>query len=391
MQTINFLKIKTMKSLFKISFLILMTITFSHTLKAQIRYSDGTYADGQKVPIAVDLQNASNSSNAYLTVSLTPYNGRASGGITIGKLGGSPLETWYLFNKHTENGQLIEDFNINYGGINWLTIKKTGNIGIGTTTPTAKLDISHSGTLGGKFDVNKAFLKVSDGTNSLLVDNNEIYSNHVLALGSSYDREIVFRNVDAVGYENLMIIKPDGRVGIGKYSPSVKLDVDGQIRGNYVRVNATSSAEGGEVRFDGPSGKNPWFLDNFHGSFRFHHSGQTYLNVKSDGKIGIGTTNPTHKLSVNGTIRSKEVKVDAAPWPDYVFDTDYELKSLNEVSEFINENGHLPNIPSAKEVEEDGIAVGEMNARLLEKIEELTLYIIQQEKRIEKLESGLKK
>jgi len=99
----------------------------------------------------------------------------------------------------------------------------------------------------------------------------------------------------------------------------------------------------------------------------------------------------------------EEVKVELSDtWPDYVFASNYELKDLEEVKNFINQNGHLPNIPSAKEVEEEGIMLGEMNAKLLEKIEELTLYTIDQEskiasqdtliksliKRIEKLESS---
>ena len=110
--------------------------------------------------------------------------------------------------------------------------------------------------------------------------------------------------------------------------------------------------------------------------------------------VGIGKTNPSEKLEVNGTIRSKEVKVEATPWPDYVFASDYDLKSLAETKGYIDEHSHLPGMPSAKEVEENGIALGEMNAKLLEKIEELTLLLIEKDqqmkdliKRVEKLES----
>ena len=106
---------------------------------------------------------------------------------------------------------------------------------------------------------------------------------------------------------------------------------------------------------------------------------QELMTIKPNGSVGIGTENPSHKLSVNGTVRSKEVLVEASPWPDYVFADNYELKSLHYVADFISENGHLPNIPSAAEVEASGVALGEMNAKLLEKIEELTLYAIEQE------------
>ena len=90
---------------------------------------------------------------------------------------------------------------------------------------------------------------------------------------------------------------------------------------------------------------------------------------------------------MNGKIITDEVKVQlVTSWPDYVFSEEYELPSLEEVRLFISKYGHLENIPSAKEVEEEGIELGEMNRRLLEKIEELTLYILQLEERINELE-----
>ena len=104
----------------------------------------------------------------------------------------------------------------------------------------------------------------------------------------------------------------------------------------------------------------------------------THLAV--DGKVGIGTLNPDEELTVKGNIHAEEVKVDlSVPGPDYVFKDGYDLKSLEEVQNYIKEHGHLPNIPSAKEMETDGIQLGEMNMKLLEKIEELTLYLIEKE------------
>lgn len=107
--------------------------------------------------------------------------------------------------------------------------------------------------------------------------------------------------------------------------------------------------------------------------------------ISDQSNIGIGTTTPGNKLEVNGTIRSKEVKVEATNWPDYVFEEDYDLPTLSEIEAFIKANKHLPEVPSAKEMEANGISLGEMNTLLLKKIEELTLITIQQQKQINEL------
>lgn len=102
-------------------------------------------------------------------------------------------------------------------------------------------------------------------------------------------------------------------------------------------------------------------------------------------KIGIGTTNPTDKLAVNGAIRAKEIKVDSGPWPDYVFDLDYNLLPLSEIKQFVQTNKHLPGIPNEQLVKKEGVALGEMNRKLLEKIEELTLHLIQVNEKVDYL------
>jgi hypothetical protein len=86
----------------------------------------------------------------------------------------------------------------------------------------------------------------------------------------------------------------------------------------------------------------------------------------------------------------KEVRVASGSpcWPDYVFSRNYKLPSLSEVEQFITENQHLPNVPSAAEVKENGIELGEMNAILLQKVEELTLYIIALQKQVDELKNG---
>lgn len=103
----------------------------------------------------------------------------------------------------------------------------------------------------------------------------------------------------------------------------------------------------------------------------------------TQGSVGIGTSTPDSKLSVNGIIHTKEVKVDLTGWSDFVFEEHYDLPKLEDVEKHIQEQGHLKDIPSAKEVESNGILLGEMDAKLLQKIEELMLYTINQEKRME--------
>ena len=113
--------------------------------------------------------------------------------------------------------------------------------------------------------------------------------------------------------------------------------------------------------------------------------------TEKDGKIGIGTNNPDELLTVKGTIHTQEVKVDlnGAVAPDYVFEkyflgsSDYKMLSLQEVEAFIKQKHHLPNLPSASQMHENGVSLKEMNLILLQKMEEMTLYILEQQKEID--------
>jgi hypothetical protein len=115
------------------------------------------------------------------------------------------------------------------------------------------------------------------------------------------------------------------------------------------------------------------------------------FTVRENGNVGIGTTNPgTFKLAVEGKVGAREFHVTTtSPWPDYVFDHSYTLRPIAEVAQFVSENKHLPEMPSASEVETVGHSLGEMDALLLKKVEELTLYIIQQNEEIQVLKKNL--
>jgi len=161
-----------------------------------------------------------------------------------------------------------------------------------------------------------------------------------------------------------------GNVGIGTNNPEKALDIVGVAR----TINKDSP---------GATWDNLSFWTEGERSFIQANGDEKGLFIKSntgnkiilESNVGIGISTPRNALDVNGTIRAKEVKVESI-WADYVFDKAYNLKGLSEVESYINKHKHLPEIPDAKEVEKDGVNLGEMNSLLLKKIEELTLYVI---------------
>lgn len=202
---------------------------------------------------------------------------------------------------------------------------------------------------------------------------------------------------------NRMIIDTLGNVGIGTEQPRHMLHVVG---GNIMISKSSAKASGSvngslyfgsDINNSNPNGK--WgieYLDydgifglNFWQPYSIGSNTRNYVLFLSDnGNIGIGTGKPQARLSVNGDILAKSIRVSsvATYWPDYVFSPDYELMSLEELENYITDNKHLPGIMSAKEVDEQGdIDLGEINTKLLEKIEELTLYIIDLQKQIDEL------
>jgi hypothetical protein len=193
-----------------------------------------------------------------------------------------------------------------------------------------------------------------------------------------------------------------GRFGIGTATPLAKLEVkNGNILvRNGLNVDNNSSIMiahsisesnydtfGTSIRtITQSSGANVYGIQFF--TQESHITGQTEkLRIQGNGNVGIGTTNPDSKLTVAGNIHAQEVKVTvkAGQVPDYVFANDYKLKSLQEVENYIKENNHLPEIPSAQEMEKNGLMLAEMNLSLLKKIEELTLHAIEQQKKVDQL------
>ncbi len=173
-------------------------------------------------------------------------------------------------------------------------------------------------------------------------------------------------------YHNRLVIQQDGKIGIGTDNPGANLHV------KYSSSGFTPNNVGGIFIESGGISNSSYIFQTA------TTGGGKSFSITNAGNIGIGTTNPTYPLTVNGTIRSKKVIVNTG-WSDFVFDDDYRLMPLHEVESFIKANRHLPEIPSAKEVEENGVSLGEISSSLLQKIEELTLYTIEQQKVIEEL------
>ncbi len=186
------------------------------------------------------------------------------------------------------------------------------------------------------------------------------------------------------GGASLSIVQ-NGNVGIGASNPAFKLDVAGRMR---LRTQADGNSAG--LWLNNPSNTNAiaflGIADAVTTGFFGNVSGWGLVMNTNTGFVGIGTLNPTSRLSVNGSIRSKEVVVETG-WADYVFDKKYKLKTLDEVEKFIEENNHLPGIPSAAEIEKNGLQLGDTQKKMMEKIEELTLYVIALKKEIDTIKN----
>ncbi|AXT61198.1 hypothetical protein D1816_12855 [Aquimarina sp. AD10] len=272
-------------------------------------------------------------------------------------------------------------------GTNGITNSPNLNIGIGTNWPDKKFTVFGnvrlgSEGLGGAFQRNGILIQSNGTRTELRWQHFSQNKNPYIAVDPAVDAT---RLLFGTNGSDQMAIRANGNVGIGTINPSQDLE----IYGSRPIISLKNSTDGissyGWLEFND--------VNSRMGFVGFGSTSTNHLYIMNEaggdisvpkGNVGIGTTNTgSWKLAVNGKIRAKEIKVETG-WSDFVFFDDYQLPTLHEVENHIKEKGHLKDIPSAKEVEKNGILLGEMDSKLLQKIEELTLYTIQQEKQLDK-------
>lgn len=185
--------------------------------------------------------------------------------------------------------------------------------------------------------------------------------------------------------------RPSGSVGIGTANPVTTLELSHKLSEGGTTGLCLSNT--GQYRwFIGMTGDRKGAHDLLIGNFGSMHTGfSDFMVIKPDGNVGLGTDKTYgYRLAVNGAIITEEVTVKLQQdWPDYVFREGYDLLPLKKLGNFVNDHGHLPGIPTAGEISEKGLNIGEMESLLLRKIEELTLYIIRQDEKIEAMQARL--
>ncbi len=290
------------------------------------------------------------------------------------------------------------------GGNYYMFIQDNGYVGIGTGRPLAKLHVEGSAVVNGNLNVSS--LATTSGTKIVVVDQHGLLSNADIPAGDNLGSHIATRNIQLSGKfithdqedgtNEGIYVGPSGNVGIKTdqisndddftvYAPTTK-NAQMRVKGEGTRSSLIWTSNGTRSLGIGVTSTECAIYE-----------GTAQVIKILDGRVGIGLPEGqampgNHKLYVSGGITTEEVKVKLkGNWSDYVFHDDYKLLSLNELEHFININKHLPDIPSENEIKKEGIDLAKTDALLLKKIEELTLYIITQEKRIHQLERELHK
>jgi hypothetical protein len=245
-----------------------------------------------------------------------------------------------------------------------MRITATGNVGIGTGSPIAKLQVAGQD--------NQAIAYFHNNTGAT----GSVPGVHIEAGTNSNDYSL---NVASSLGTPSFFVRGDGNVGIGTKSPAAKLHVIGNGSNSDTQWLAlidpqTNSGTSASL-----------LLGQSSGVSAIQVGANNNLTIQpTGGNVLIGQTtqsNPAYKLDVKGKTRADEIVVNTSG-ADFVFDKKYTLPKLSDVKAYIDKNQHLPEIPSAKEMQTNGMSIGEINTKLLQKVEELTLYIIEKDKQL---------
>ncbi|MBC7774001.1 MAG: hypothetical protein H7246_01080 [Phycisphaerae bacterium] len=343
------------------------------------------------------LESATNATRMefYTSTGNKAYAGASDSDLEIGTVGGTGGKTHLVTNN-----------------IRRLTVDNFGNVGIGIQSPNATLHVKSSSTISTPLQIESGasvntmeylIMGVKKGYTSM--------SSTDMEFGTSSGNGSKLHLVTE-GVKRITIMPTTGIVGIGTVSPSssAQLTVKGSFA-NILRLESTQASNyisllttppGGVAITKGYmgiySGNNDLEIRSAStnlsgniniatansasatGNINLATGGANQLTVFANGNVGIGTTTDyPYKLSVNGAIRAKEVRVESG-WADYVFNDDFRLRPLAEVEQFIRENKHLPDVTPASEIQKDGLQVAKQMTEMMQKVEELTLYIIQLDK-----------
>lgn len=253
------------------------------------------------------------------------------------------------------------------GAMAQVYVKNTGNVGIGVTEPSAKLELPNNGNASLRVGVSSNMANChTQLINSLAVLGDDPSS--IASIGAVAHN--FYNNGNNPSWAGTMLFHYGTGFGQNAIYPNIPL-----AKGNLGVLQFQNTSSG---------------LITGSGNIYVAPQYNLCATFMDNGNVGIGVSSPTHKLHVLGTVRAVNFLSNTTTYADYVFDSTYQLPNLQQVETYINQNHHLPEVPTEAEVKKNGLDIGQHQVILLKKVEELTLYAIQQDKKQLELDEKIK-